>query len=88
MSEQVAPAIVVPAGLSPADAEKSRESALQTLQAAQQQDSEVSLDIDGSSPTPGAVQLVFATYRTAERMKINLTVLEQCQSVLEALKIK
>lgn len=88
MPEQVASAIVVPSGLSPAAAEECKESALQILQAAKQEAAEVSLDIDGPSPTPGAVQLVVATCRTAEHMKVNLTVLEQCESVLEALKIK
>ena len=87
MTEKSPPAILIPSALSPADAEECRTNALAILEAAVGADSGVAIDADGTALTPGAVQILVATTRTAERMGVALIPSDQCATVLSDLQL-
>ncbi len=87
MTEQAPPTIMIPSTLSPADAEECRAKSLATLEAAAGDGSDVSIDTDGSAFTPGAVQILVATTRTAERMGVSFNTSEQCATILSDLQL-
>ncbi len=88
MMEQETAAIVIPSGLSPADAEECRAHAMSTLETAHQEASSLVLEVDGTSPTPVAVQLLVSTARTAERMNVKLGLSDASLKVLTETNVK
>lgn len=86
MTDQTTDPILIPAALSPAVAEEMREETLKKLEAAKGSSDSLSLDIDGESLTPCAVQILVAASRTAERMGVSLELSEQGQMALSELQ--
>lgn len=84
MTPKETSSVVIPAALSPADAEGIRLEALERLEGAKTTGA-VSLDVDGASLTPCALQILIATTRTAERMGVTLEISEQGKSALAEL---
>lgn len=82
MSVQDTSSIMIPAVLSPADAEGVRISALEKLESPDQKDGAISVDIEGEALTPCALQLLVGTIRTAERMEKTLEISERGKAAL------
>lgn len=79
--------IVIPAALSPADADGVRNSTLKMLDAAKAGEGSLSLDIDGDALTPCAIQLVVATRRTAQQLGVVIEISECSQAALSAIQL-
>ena len=87
MAHQVASSIEIPATISPANADAFRMQVLELLKSGKETASNVSLDLEGQSLTPVAVQLLTATMRSADRLGVSLDVSEKCHSVLTDLQL-
>lgn len=71
--------VVVPAKLSPVDAEALREAALAALTAA---DGELSIDVDGDEPSVCALQILIAAKRSADAKGLNVALSESAEAAL------
>lgn len=79
--------IVIPAALSPAEAEEVRAVTLQMLEAAKEGEGSIPLDIEGDSMTPCAVQMVVSATRTAERLGVSLEISEHGRTTMSEMQL-
>ena len=85
MMAQDASSIVIPAVLSPADAEGIRIGALEALEGSTQREHSMIVEVEGDSPTPCALQILVAVTRTAERLGQTLEISERGNAALAEL---
>lgn len=77
-----ATAFVLQADLSPADAAEARDGLLAALAAAEGAKTPLSLDVEGETSTPCALQLLVSTKRSAESGEVELQLSEQADALL------
>ena len=86
MSEPASTSILIPSGLSPADAEAVRSKTLEMLNGARDGSNPVAIDFDGDTLSPCALQILVAATRTAEHAGVSYEVSDQGNAVLSALQ--
>ncbi|MEM6621618.1 MAG: hypothetical protein AAF674_05270 [Pseudomonadota bacterium] len=80
--------LVVPAELSPADAEDVRAEALEKLKAAQEGGTPLAIALDGSRAAPCAIQILVATKHSARGAGVPVVFAAETTQVLDSLGLE